>query len=136
MPNDIYEQYRKPLTQEELQDMPEAERKSRLMAEDAARPDGNLRRVENGYEQKGDGTFLPDPVTTEYMSIAMERADTQFEGWPVMPEDTSVMQRFPGVDPVKKYSTIDMKFAQRVAKINASLESRSPQVKEIGRAHV
>ena len=129
MPNDMYERYRKPLTQEELEGMPEAQRKSALMAEEAAKPDGRLRRVANGYEQKADGVFLPDAVTTEYMGIAMERAEAQFEGWPVMPEDESVALRFPGIDPVKKYSIIDMKVAQRVAQINAMLESRSPEVK-------
>ena len=129
---DLYEQYRTPLTEEERLGMSEAEAALARLEAEAARPDSKLKRDGAGYRYGG-GDFIPNPVTVEHISIAMRRAEEQFKGWPVMPEDAGVFIRFPSVDPVGKYSVIDMKAAQRVARIKAALESRSPQVQEYAR---
>lgn len=71
---------------------------------------------------------VPDPVVGAHMMIAIDRAKAQFKGHPAMPEGGDVSTRFPGVDPVGKYSLIDMRFAQREAAVRAALESRAPQV--------
>ena len=134
MPNyDTYSQYRIPLSAEESLGMPEAEEALARMEADVLRPDSGLKRDGVGFRYDG-GDFIPNPVIVEHMGIAMQRAETQFRGWPAMPEDANVSLRFPGVDPVGKYSVIDMKVAQRVAHINATLESRAPEVQEYARS--
>ena len=68
--------------------------------------------------------------TAGHITIALDRAAVQFEGKPVLPENPDVGIRFPGIDPMGKYSVIDMRFAQREAVIRGALESRSPEVRE------
>lgn len=133
MPIDKYDEYRKPLTQEELLGMPEAEEMLAAMEREANQPNSNLKRVPNGFRYEG-GDFIPNPVVVEHMGIAMQRAEAQFKGWPAMPENVECSERYAGVDPVGKYSDIDMQVAQRTARINSMLESRSPQVQQYARS--
>ena len=121
---DLYVSYQTPLTaQEELQVGQAREAAARLDA------DPSLSQVPGGYLDQ-EKAFTPHPVTAAHMGIAMSRAEEQFRGWPPMPEDAETPIRFPGIDPVGHYSVIDMKFAQRRARVEAALESRSPQVQE------
>ena len=121
---DLYVSYQTPLTaQEELQVGQAREAAARLDA------DPSLSQVPGGYLDQ-EKAFTPHPVTAAHMGIAMSRAEEQFRGWPPMPEDGETPIRFPGIDPVGHYSVIDMKFAQRRARVEAALESRSPQVQE------
>ena len=55
-------------------------------------------------------------------------AQEQLDKFPPMPENTAAVDACPGVDPMGKYSAIDMKFAQRQARIIGALQSRSPEV--------
>ena len=57
-------------------------------------------------------------------------AQEQLDKFPPMPENTAAVDACPGVDPMGKYSAIDMKFAQRQARIVGALQSRSPEVQE------
>lgn len=47
-----------------------------------------------------------------------------------LPEDPEVAIRFPGVDPRGKYGPLDMKLAQRVETVRATLAARSPETAE------
>ena len=125
---DIYEPYRKPLTAEENAKVAQAEEQRAHMAA-ALRDDPAYTKVPGGWQHEEAG-FQIDPTVLAHITIAMQRADSQFREWPVMPEDVSASLRFPGVDPVGKYSVIDMKVAQRMARINAMLESRTPEVRD------
>lgn len=109
---DAYEAYREPLTEEELERIAQAEREEK----------------EKGPAESAAGVAALSPAAAVHVEIALERAEKQFEGWPVLPEDSSVAEGFPGVDPEGKYSVIDMSFARRKAQIEANLESRSPEV--------
>lgn len=122
---DIYEPYRTPLTYDE-QDFVEEARLDRAALDGEALTNPDVTKVPGGYQHKTEG-FIVDPVVKKHMQVAMRRAEEQFHGWPAMPEDADISLRYPGVDPVGKYSVIDMKIAQRVARIKASLESRSPE---------
>lgn len=73
------------------------------------------------------------PSSSAHIAIAMARAEAQFRGYPPMPEDSDVSIRFPGVDPVGKYSVIDMKFAQRHSRVDACLQLRPPEVQKFVR---
>ena len=123
---DIYAPYRQPLTDSEL-DLVEEARLPRAALEGQVLADPDMTKVPGGYMHKTEG-FKVDPMVRQHMNIAMARAEAQFQGWPVMPEDADISLRYPGVDPVGKYSLIDMKFEQRMASIQASMESRSPGV--------
>ncbi len=111
---------------------------------------GEMTRVDRGYVDK-DGIFEVDPVLGAHMMIAQEQAKKQFERWPAellrgekprrrlpgqeiptvaLPEDGEVSLRFPGIDPLGKYSIIEMKFAQREAAVEAVLQHKPPQVQE------
>ena len=133
MPRDIYEEYRQPLTEEEQMGMPEAEEMLAAMEREADDPNSKLKREPNGFRYDG-GDFIPNPVIVEHMGIAMQRAEQQFKGWPAMPENNECSIRYPDMDPSGVYSIIDMKAAQRIAQIKATLESRSPEVQEYTRA--
>ena len=125
---DLYSSYQTPLNaQEELQ--------VGQAREAAARLDVNpsLTQVPGGYLNQ-ENAFTPHPVTAAHMGIAMRRAEEQFQRWPSMPEDAETPVRFPGIDPLGYYSVIDMKFAQRQARVEAAMESREPQVQEQIRA--
>lgn len=74
------------------------------------------------------------PSSSAHIAIAMARAEAQFQSYPPMPEDSDVSIRFPGVDPVGKYSVIDMKFAQRHGRVDACLQLRPPEVQKFVRA--
>ncbi len=80
-----------------------------------------------------DSGGLP-PSTAAHIAIAMARAERQFQGYPSMPEDGDISIRFPGVDPVGKYSVIDMKFAQRHSRVDACVRLRPPEVQKFVRA--
>lgn len=122
---DRYEQYRDPnYTAEEAQLLAAAEKKNKKI-----KADTELQHVQGGTINKKDGVFVPYPLVQTHIGIALDRAEAQFKGHPAMPEDLDVAIRFPGVDPKGKYSVIDMKFAQRISVIEATLESRSPEVK-------
>ena len=69
-----------------------------------------------------------------HIAIAMARAEAQFQGHPPMPEDRDVSIRFPGVDPVGKYSVIDMKFAQRHGRVEVCAQLRPPEVRKFVRS--
>ena len=132
---DGYEQYRQPLTQEDLEEgiKPAEEQLKKMLA---GVEKGDLRRAEDGkgfIDPKAPDVYLPNPVTTEHMGIAMERAEEQFRGWPAMPEDHETSMRYPGIDPMGKFSVIDMKIAQRMARIEAVLQTRSPEVQAYAR---
>lgn len=73
------------------------------------------------------------PSSSAHIAIAMARAEAQFQGYPPMPEDSDISIRFPGVDPVGKYSVIDMKFAQRHGRVDACLQLRPPEVQKFVR---
>lgn len=73
--------------------------------------------------------------TQGYIQAALHRARRQlreFEGAgvPVMPEHTDVAFNYFDLDPEGKYSVIDMRFAEREARIRESLQSRTPEVRE------
>lgn len=125
---DLYVSYQTPLSAEEEFQVKQARARS-------ARLDGDvsLTKVPGDYLNQGN-SFIPHPATAAHMSIAMGRAEEQFQGWPPMPEDAETPVRFPGIDPVGHYSVIDMKFAQRRARVEAALESRTPQVQKQIRA--
>ena len=125
---DLYVSYQTPLSAEEEFQVKQARARS-------ARLDGDvsLTKVPGGYLNQ-ENSFIPHPATAAHMSIAMGRAEEQFQGWPPMPEDAETPVRFPGIDPVGHYSVIDMKFAQRRARVEAALESRTPQVQKQIRA--
>ncbi len=109
---------------------------------------GEMTRVDRGYVDK-DGIFEVDPVIGAHMMIAREQAQKQFERWPeeilrgekpkrrlpgqevktvAIPEDAEVALRYPGIDPLGKYSVIEMKFAQREAAVTAALQHKSPEL--------
>ena len=116
---DSYQQYRPPLTEED---------KARL-AQAANEP--KLDVTTDPSSENVDFTNVQvDPVVAEHIKIAMEQAEKQFAGWPVFPEENSVAERFPGVDPEGKYSPVDTKIAQRMAQIRANLESRDPDTQK------
>lgn len=127
---DLYAEYRNQrLSPEEQSMLEEALPQSRSMAASEELRDV---RVPGGYQTQ-DG-FVPDPVVATHIGIAMDRAQAQFAGYPPMPEDPDVAVRFPGVDPVGKYSVIDMKFAQRQAALDAVLQTRPPEVQSYVRS--
>ena len=124
---DGYAQYRTELTQEQhakLQGAQEA--LAQLQA------NGELEAVPGGF--RGPSGFIPDPVLKVYTDAAIAQAEAQFDAWPRMPEDEEAPIRFPGVDPVGKFSVIDMKFEQRLAAVRAALESRAPEVRDYARS--
>lgn len=122
---DMYEEYQdKTLSEAEQAQLAEAREAAAGMEADRT-----LERRPGGFWNEREG-FTPHPVVGAHMMIARERAQAQFKGNPPMPEDADVSIRFPGVDPVGKYSVIDMKFAQREMAVWAALESRPPEVQE------
>lgn len=116
---DMYEQYRQPLGEEDRPGMEHAEYAAAKLAADSAQT-----KVPGGYQHPEKG-FTVDPVVKEHMEIAIARAEAQFKGFPAMPEDVDVAIRFPGIDPMGRYSIIDMKFKQREADLRARLEFQS-----------
>ena len=132
---DGYEQYRQPLTEkDDILGIQEAEERRGKMLEGVEK--GELRRADDGkgfIHPREPDVYLPDPVAAEHVGIAMNRAEEQFRGWDAMPEDVDVTMRYPGIDPVGKYSVIDMKFAQRLAQVKAVLQTRSPEVQAYAR---
>lgn len=75
------------------------------------------------------GSGEADPSVSGHMLIAMERAKTQLDSCPfICPEGADVGIRFPSIDPRGRYSVIDMKFAQRRARLGTFLQTRTPEV--------
>ncbi len=62
------------------------------------------------------------------MEIGLSRAQAQLKDWPLMPENTEVSARFPGVDPLGHSSAIDLRFYQREMRVASFLQTRSPEV--------
>ena len=81
MPNDMYEEYRTPLTQEEQVSMQKAEESLAALEREANEPNSQLIREPNGFRKKISGEFILNPVTVEHMNIAVERAYQQFKNW-------------------------------------------------------
>lgn len=120
---DMYEQYRRPLDESDRPGMEQAEYAGAKLAADPEQV-----KVPGGYRHPEKG-FTVDPVVKRQMEIAVARAEEQFKGYPAMPEDADIATRFPGIDPVGKYSVIDMKFKQREAAIHSRLEFQSKPVR-------
>ncbi len=121
---DIYEPFRNPvLSAKEREAMEEAIRDD---AENAQRDHSDQTISELGYTMNGQ--LILFETMAAHIAIATDRANAQFAGYPPMPEDPDLTIRFPGIDPVGKYSVIDMKFAQREATIRARLQSAPPEV--------
>lgn len=86
-----------------------------------------------------EGKFILDPVIEADMKIAVEKAEEQLFQQTLssgtiyatisLPEESSCVDRFPGVDPSLKYSVIEMKFAQRSAAIVGAVQTREPTLK-------
>lgn len=118
---DSYEKYRPMLTPEQQELIQQATVRSKELA---LRQVGE--RVPGGYQgQKG---FVEDPLVAAHMKLAMEMAAEQFKKLPVMPEDCSISFRFAELDPIGKYSLIDMKFAHRYNQILAAAQIRGQDV--------
>lgn len=139
MPNayEEYAAYRRPLTEEQEERLAQARQNLATL-----RADTTLTLGEDG-DFHGPGGDVPNPLINEYCAIAMEMAQAQLAGAEnavgrgpknALPEDADIGDRFPGVDPRGKYSTIDMRFAQRRAVIDAALQARGPAALENVRA--
>lgn len=126
-PFDAYEAYRHTFTEEERGRLKLAGEKLAKEAEEARAAGETV--VEGGYRDEK-GRFLPNALTREYARIAADYAQKQFSGWPTMPEDEQTDERLPAVDPVGKYSIIDMEMEERLAKVRAAMASRSPAVRD------
>lgn len=85
-------------------------------------------RVLDTAGQRDSGPLAPE--TAAHIAIAMARAEKQFQGFPPMPEDSGIALRFPGVDPVGRYSVIDMKLARRQGLAEAALQVRPASTKQ------
>lgn len=90
------------------------------------------RRVLDAAGQRHSGPLAPE--TAAHIAIAMARAEQQFQGFPPMPEDSGIALRFPGVDPVGRYSVIDMKLARRQGLAEAALQVRPASTKQFVQA--
>ena len=90
------------------------------------------RRVLDAAGQRHSGPLSPE--TAAHIAIAMARAEQQFQGFPPMPEDSGIALRFPGVDPVGRYSVIDMKLARRQGLAEAALQVRPASTKQFVQA--
>ena len=139
MPNtyEEYAAYRSPLTAEQQERLNMARQNL-----DTLRSDTALSLGEDG-DFHGPGGDVPNPLLNEYCAIAMETARAQLAGAQnafgrgaknALPESVDIGDRFPGVDPRGKYSSIDMRFAQRRAVIDAALQARGPAALENVRA--
>lgn len=115
---DPYEQYRPMLTPEQQELIQQATVRSKELASQQIGT-----RVPGGYE--GLTGFVEDPLTAAHMKLAKEQAAEQFKKLPVMPEDGDISFRFAELDPVGKYSLIDMKFAHRYNQIQSALQTQS-----------
>ena len=135
MPNayEEYAAYRRPLTAEQEERLAQARQNLA-----ALQGDQSLTQGTDGDFHSPDGD-VPNPLINEYCAIALETAQTQLAGAEnaigrgpknALPEDADVGDRFPGVDPRGKYSSIDMRFAQRRAVIDAALQARVPAALE------
>ena len=89
-------------------------------------------RVLDTAGQRDSGPLAPE--TAAHIAIAMARAEKQFRGFPPMPEDSGIALRFPGVDPVGRYSVIDMKLARRQGLAEAALQVRPASTKQFVQA--
>lgn len=124
----MYEQYGKqfPLTAEDEAGLKRAgEELEKLRGAPGMTPRGD------GFVNEK-GEFTLDPVIAEHITIATRLAESQLRELPVMPEDSEVAVRFPEIDPAGFFSVIDMKFAQRLAAVEAAAQSRTPEAGEYG----
>ena len=63
------------------------------------------------------------------MRIGMDRAEEQLRDWPY-PESQDTFEKFPGIDPRGKVCDVDMGFFERFTRLQATLPSRPPEVRE------
>lgn len=76
----------------------------------------------------------PEAKVEAHKEIARERARAQLRDKPALPEEVEPSIRCPGVDPMGRFSIIDMKFAQRMDAVEGSLSIRSEEVQKRVRA--
>lgn len=129
-----YEEYRNthPLKAIEQNDPKtvKARKDSEKLAEEARNPQKEMSAELGGYRD-ATGRFIIDPMVQRHMEIAMTRAERQFMSWSrrAMPEDTYAVTRFPDIDPMGKFSIIDMKIAYGEDRIRAALNNREADVR-------
>lgn len=121
-----YEKYRPELSDYEKEDLEAARvNEEELMA------DPNTKHWEHGWID-GDKKRLRYPVVEQEIRIGMDRASAQLMPWEkkgiIYPDDPGIVEKFPGIDPQGKFCEIDMSFAQRLAKVQAAIPSRSLKV--------
>lgn len=76
----------------------------------------------------------PEAKVEAHKEIARERARAQLRDKPALPEEVEPSIRCPGVDPMGRFSIIDMKFAQRMDAVESALSIRSEEVQKRVRA--
>lgn len=121
-----YAPYRQPLTGEERQMLDRAAQYQQEITSDPG-----LERWERGWID-GDGQRVPYPLQQAQMRIALDRAAIQMQDWNargvIYPDSPEIAERFPGVDPRGKCCEVDMAFSDRLAKLQAALPTRPPEV--------
>ena len=121
-----YAPYRQPLTDEERQMLDRAAQYQQKITGDPG-----LERWERGWID-GDGRSAPYPLQQTQMRIALDRAANQMQEWNargvIYPDSPEIVERFPGVDPRGKCCEVDMAFSDRLAKLQAALPTRPPEV--------
>lgn len=71
-----------------------------------------------------------DPLVNAYAQVAYSRTAAHFAPWrqgPVYPDDPTVLNTFPGVDPQGKYCAKDMEFGQRLTRLMDTAALTNPQ---------
>ncbi len=121
-----YGKYHQELSEEEKGSLNYArEQEEKLLA------DASLERWEHGWVNS-EGVKKLFPVREREVKIALERAEKHLEPWDnarnYFPEDPGIVEKFPGIDPKGKFSEVDMSFADRYAKLQAALPSRSREI--------
>lgn len=75
----------------------------------------------------GDFRLALSPKLAGYMRIAMDRAEAQ-TGTSPYPEESGLMEKYPGIDPRGKYTEAEMGFAFRLEQVKAAMAVRPPEV--------
>ena len=123
-----YEEYRQELSEEEKRMLDYARKEEEKLLADVS-----LERWEHGWINS-EGKRELFPVREREVKIAVERAEEYLLPWDnariYFPEDMGIAGKFPGIDPKGKFSQVDMSFADRYAKLQAALPSRSQEVRE------
>lgn len=69
-----------------------------------------------------------DPTEAFLGQYAIQFSERQMKNAPAMPDGDNISTRFPGIDPEGKYSVIGMKYAQRMAQMDAIVSSKGAEV--------